>query len=166
MIGPGSDKNCYIQTIKLADFKFNLGFGSRVSLCGLIWYKAKILGWWDQKDQSDLQIWCTPGNTNHTRVPIDIFYPTRCHEFYLVWCDISKSHCEEDPSNYAGLQKEEQLLKMEKIFVPRIKLFHMALPILVLFVLYSMFNIPAKRQIPTASLSCPNSGQISKWFLA
>ena len=64
-------------------------------------------------NQSDLQIWCTPGNTNHRRVPINILYPFQCYEFYLVWCDISKSHCEEDPSNYAGLKK-----KMEKIFCP------------------------------------------------
>ena len=80
----------------------------------VVWYKAKILGYWDQKDQSDLQIWCTPGNTNHTRVPIDIFYPTRCHEFYLVWCDISKSHCEEDPSNYAGLKKRNNCRRWKR----------------------------------------------------
>ena len=38
------------QTLKLADFTYNLGFGhlklpkSRVPLCSLIWYEAKILG--------------------------------------------------------------------------------------------------------------------------
>ena len=36
--------------------------------------------------------------------------------------------------------KEEQLSKMEKIFCPKDKSFHMALAILVHFVLYSMFN--------------------------
>ena len=63
-------------------------------------------------------------------------------------------------------KKEEQLSKMENIFCPKDKSFHMALAILVHFVLYSMFNIPAKRQIQTASLSCSNSGEIFKWFLA
>ena len=117
-------------------------------------------------NQSDLQIWCTPGNTNHRRIPINILYPTQCHEFHLIWCDISKSHCEEDPSNYAGLKKRNNCRRWKRFFVPLINFFHMALPIWVLFVMYSMFNIPAKRQILTASLSCPNSGQIFKGFLA
>ena len=69
------------------------------------------MGYWDQKNQSDLQIWCTPGNKNARRVPTNILLPNRCHKFYLIWCDISKSHCEEDPSNYAGLNGEELLKK-------------------------------------------------------
>ena len=74
-------------------------------------------------NQSDLQIWCTPGNTNHRRVPINKLYPFQCHQFYLVWCDISKSHCEEDPSNYAGLKKRNNCRRWKRFFVPRINLF-------------------------------------------
>ena len=82
------------------------------------------LKYWDQKNQSDLKIWCTPGNTkNHMRVLINILYPTQCHEFHLIWCDISKSHCEEDPSNYAGLEKRNNCRRWKRFFVPRINLF-------------------------------------------
>ena len=80
------------------------------------------LKYWDQKNQSDLKIWCTPGNTkNHTRVLINILYPTQCHEFHLIWCDISKSHCEEDPSNYAGL-KRGTIVEDGKDFCPKDKI--------------------------------------------
>ena len=117
------------QTLKLADFTCNLGFGhsklpkSRVPLCSLIWYEAKILGPKESIGFKNL-VYCTPGNTkNHTRILINILYPTQCHEFHLIWCDISKSHCEEDPSNYAGLEKRNNCRRWKRFFVPLINFF-------------------------------------------
>ena len=81
------------------------------------WY----IGNWHQMNQSDLQIWCTPGNKNVRRVPTNILLPNRCHKFYLIWCDISKSHCEEDPSNYAGLEKRNNCRRWKRFFVQLIK---------------------------------------------
>ena len=115
------------QTLKLADFTCNLGFGhsklpeSRVPLCSLIWYEAKILR--PKESIGFKNLVHTREYTNHTGVLINILYPTQCHEFHLIWCDISKSHCEEDPSNYAGLEKRNNCRRWKRFFVPLIKFF-------------------------------------------
>lgn len=110
------------QTLKLADFTCNLGFGhskltkSRVLHCSLIWYEAKILG---QKESIGFKNLVYTREYKKSYEGFNQYIVSNSMSWFspdLVW--YKQEPLWRGPFQLCRPGKEEQLSKIKKIFCP------------------------------------------------